>query len=45
MIQSSGREDPLATMYDLMLESDASALLMLPFSTTPLATTTPSTRC
>jgi N-acyl-D-aspartate/D-glutamate deacylase len=24
-------EDPLATMYDLMLESDASALLMLPF--------------
>ena len=24
-------EEPLATMYDLMLESDASALLMLPF--------------
>jgi N-acyl-D-aspartate/D-glutamate deacylase len=24
-------DDPLATMYDLMLESDASALLMLPF--------------
>jgi N-acyl-D-aspartate/D-glutamate deacylase len=24
-------QDPLATMYDLMLESDASALLMLPF--------------
>ena len=24
-------ENPLATMYDLMLESDAGALLMLPF--------------
>lgn len=24
-------EDPLATMYDLMLEADAGAMLMLPF--------------
>jgi N-acyl-D-aspartate/D-glutamate deacylase len=30
-IAESRGEDPLATMYDLMLESDASALLMLPF--------------
>jgi N-acyl-D-aspartate/D-glutamate deacylase len=36
-------QDPLATMYDLMLESDATALLMLPFSTMRPATTTPST--
>jgi len=30
-IAESRGEDPLATMYDLMLESEASALLMLPF--------------
>jgi N-acyl-D-aspartate/D-glutamate deacylase len=30
-IAESRGEDPLATMYDLMLESDAAALLMLPF--------------
>jgi N-acyl-D-aspartate/D-glutamate deacylase len=30
-IAASRGEDPLATMYDLMLESNASALLMLPF--------------
>lgn len=30
-IARSRGEDPLATMYDLMLESDGTALLMLPF--------------
>ena len=38
-------EDPLATMYDLMLESDASALLMLPFYNYAAGNHDASTRC
>ena len=38
-------EDPLATLYDLMLECDATAMLMLPFFNYSTATTTRSARC
>lgn len=37
--------DPLAAMYDLMLEADAGAALLYPMFDPPTATMTPSGRC